>query len=376
MDLSKKILDQSIHLGMEITGIINANPLYKLKPHLEKRIQAGLASPFENKFIEKRINPRQSLPGCQSIICFALSYLTASKSPPANNEPYGKVAEFARGKDYHSVLQEKAFQLIKYIEKFYPSTFNFFISVDTSPLLERAFIHKAGGELGENTTFLSPFSGSWVSLGMILTDIPLSPHKITPPSPPCLNCGLCRESCPTGALFAPFQIDPWRCLSFITQNKGIIPRAFRKSLGVKLYGCDTCQEVCTRNRKIDKNQLKNLNPPILPDELPLIACSNMSKENFKKTFGHTAANWRGRQILRRNAIVAMGNSKNINVIKPLTNLLQNDPSPIIRLHSAWSLGQYKENEAKQALDSCFRRENNVEVRQEIVTSLNEIGAME
>ncbi len=372
MDLSKNILDYSKQLGLEVAGIIDAKPLYELRTHLENRIQGGLASPFENKSIEKRINPHQSLAGCQSIICFALSHLAASKSPPVNNEPYGKIAEFARGKDYHSVLQEKASQLINYIEKLYPSPFNFFISVDTSPLVERAFLHKAGGELGENTTFLSPFSGSRVSLGMILTDIPLSHHKITPPSPLCLKCGLCRESCPTGALFAPFQIDARRCLSLITQSKGIIPRVFRKSLGVRLYGCDTCQNVCPFNRKIDKYLLKNLPPPILPDELPLITCSNMSKENFKKIFGRTAINWRGRQILRRNAIVAMGNSKNINVIKPLNNLLQNDPSPIIRLHSAWSLGQYGEIEARQALESCFPRENNVEVRQEIITSLNEI----
>ena len=40
-----------------------------------------------------------------------------------------------------------------------------------------------------------------------------------------------------------------RCIAFLTQTKTPIPEEFRAKIGNRVYGCDTCQTVCPKNRK-------------------------------------------------------------------------------------------------------------------------------
>ena len=391
MNISEKIISYAADIGLSPVGIIDAEPLNNLKPWLENQRQDGLTPPFLHTSIQARIDPQLTLPGCQSIICLAIPYLGNWRVEEADmglenpkdhpllqstglngkeEELCGEIARIACGQDYHRVFAAKAHQLINFMNEASSSFFNYLVLSDTNPLLERAFFEKAGAVRGANTTIISSAYGSWIALGLILVDFPLKniPFEQTP-SFRCLNCGRCLKACPTGALHAPFQINPWRCLSFITQNKGIIPPSYRELMGCRIYGCDTCQEVCPQNQGQPFSPIQEFNPSVLPPTLPLKSLATINKKDYYLTIGQTAAGWRGRQTLRRNAIVALGNSKQPEAADLLNQLIQTDPSPLIRMHTAWALGQLNTTEARRILAARLSTENSKQVNQEIRAAL-------
>ncbi|MGC8141240.1 4Fe-4S double cluster binding domain-containing protein, partial [Salmonella enterica] len=67
----------------------------------------------------------------------------------------------------------------------------------------------------------------------------------------CGTCTRCIDACPTGALVQGGQLNAKRCIAFLTQTKTFIPDEFRDKLGNRLYGCDTCQVVCPKNKGKD-----------------------------------------------------------------------------------------------------------------------------
>jgi epoxyqueuosine reductase len=96
----------------------------------------------------------------------------------------------------------------------------------------------------------------------------------------------------------------------------------------------------------------------------------MTRKEFDSTIGLTAAGWRGKTTLQRNAVIALGNSKDPDAIKPLARVLENDPRPLIRLHAAWSLGQINGRQAKFAIGKSMERDPEASVRREALAALN------
>src|SRR5690606_3465081 len=112
--------------------------------------------------------------------------------------------------------------------------------VDTGPPVERAVAVRAGiGWYGKNACVYVPGGGSWVFLGVIVTNVVLEPDP--PAFRSCGSCEKCIRACPTGAIERPYWVNPHRCLSYITQMPGMIPKEFRKAMGRRLWGCDVCQ---------------------------------------------------------------------------------------------------------------------------------------
>ncbi len=362
----KDLIGYSTRIGIEITGIIEALPLAGLKPFLIERTRTGLRTPFESSSLSARIDPRLVLPGCRSIICLALPYFMASTPPRSDDEgPYGKVARMARFRDYHEIARNKARLLVDFMGRLFPRSFQYRLLVDKEPLMERAFAYQTDGMIGENTFFISHRYGSWVILGLILLDIPLPAWPPTARSGECLGCGRCSKACPTGALYAPYLLDPRRCLSYITQARGIIPLSFRESLGSRIYGCDTCQEVCPLNSEKSPSPLKEISAAVFDDHTPLIPLLNIDRREFSRTFGQTAAGWRGIDLIRRNVIIALGNSRDQRGLKPLSEIFTRDPQPLIRLHAAWSIGQLESPESERILSRGLEQEPDRRVQEEI-----------
>ncbi|HHW75329.1 MAG TPA: tRNA epoxyqueuosine(34) reductase QueG [Firmicutes bacterium] len=357
--------------GLEIAGVAPPTPPAALVGWLQRRAKEGRETPFEEKDLQLRLAPERLLPGCRSIIVFGVSHAGPEQEEhPVKGGPRGEVARFARGPDYHLTLKGRAERLLELLKKELPGPLEGRILIDRSPLVERELARQAGlGWIGENCTLITPAGGSYISLGTLLLNRDLEPDS--PLQQDCRRCGRCREACPTGALLEPFIIDPHRCLSYITQSAGIVPAALRPLLGARLYGCDRCQEVCPQNASAGGAvpapftffPARPLLPPIL----------EITKTEFARTVGVTAAGWRGKSILQRNAVIALGNSGNRDAVSALAHLLKCDPRPLLRLHAAWALGNLGGRQARRHLEQQLHREEEPAVLEELRLALAPAG---
>lgn len=295
------IRNKAKKMNIDKIGFTDSEPLYSLKEYLQYRKENNLISEFEEKDIEKRIDPKLTMPNCKSIIAIALSYNVDFKS--SNEEKFsGKLSKSSWGIDYHIVLKDKMRALIDEISK--EMTFEYKIYVDTGPLVDREIAKKAGiGYYGKNCSIMNNEHGSFVFLGYILTDLEIEPDNSLESE--CGDCNICVKSCPTNALYEPYRLNPNRCISYLTQTKNPIDEELELKMGISIYGCDICQIVCPKN-KVAK---KSIHQEFIPEEsyIKLDEIFNISNKEFKRKYGHMAFSWRGKGIIKRNAEIIYNN---------------------------------------------------------------------
>lgn len=369
--LKEEIKAAGPSLGIDKIGFASADPFLELKERLIKHRADGRQSGFEEPDIEKRVRPDLIFDGPRSIISIAIAYPSKLNDPP-KSEPgayRGIISRASWGEDYHLVLRERMRRLEAFILERAPEA-RLESMVDTGALSDRAVAERAGiGWSGKNCAIITPEWGSWVYLGEMLTDIPFEPDQ--PVTEDCGDCTACIDACPTGALVGPGQIDAKRCLSFVTQTKDFVSDELKVKVGNRVYGCDTCQVVCPKNKKKNWTHQLELQPdPELMKPLlkPLMALSN---KQYKGLYGNNASSWRGKKPIQRNAVIAMGNFKDRSSIGLLTDLLKDD-RPIIREAAAWSLGRIGGPEAELALRSVLDKEEQPEVLKGIEHALEKV----
>ena len=191
---------------------------------------------------EKRRDSRLPVPGTTHAIVVALDY--------GGKEPDGPVARYARGLDYHDVIDARLRELHRRLEIDCGRSIAGKPYVDTGPLLERDLARRAGlGWFGKNTNLLNPTLGSFFFLGALVLDVELetdAPFE----ADRCGTCTRCIDACPTDAITAPRELDARRCISYLTiELKDEVPVEFREKIGELIYGCDICQSVCPFNVK-------------------------------------------------------------------------------------------------------------------------------
>lgn len=365
-------------VGLDVVGVASAAPFQAEKEHLEWRQAAGLGpSPFEYPEISPRVSPDLLLPGARSIIAAGISYLMP-EAPSADGPLRGWLSRYCRGLDYHAVLEDRLKEVACWLEQRVPGV-RTLVHVDTGAPLDRAIAERAGlGKLGKSTNLIAPRLGTWVFLGEILTDAAL------PPDEPlairvCGTCTRCIDACPTRCI-SEWQVDASRCIGYVTQMDGAVPREFREVMGNRLFGCDDCQDVCPYNAR----PLSGLHPEFAPRpeigaEPELLGLLAMDEAEFERVYGPTAAAWRGLEPLQRNAVVALGNSGAPAAFGPLAETLGRS-SPLLRAHAAWGLGRLAALRpaltpvAVVALGECLATEDDAEVRLEIEQALAVLSA--
>jgi epoxyqueuosine reductase len=343
--IKERLIQYGKNLGFDLVGITTAEPLRAAQAEINRRIKAGIYSSLASGNPEERITPALLLPGVRSVIMVAMSYSVDPKlhaKGPKDNitenlaTPYrGLLSRYAWGHDYHHVMLPRLSQLAEFIERSIPGT-HCRIMVDSGPLLEKAMAHRAGlGFFGWNSCLITDEFGSWVFLGSLLTTASLPPDPFQART--CRECGRCIKACPTGAIVAPYVIDPHLCLSHITQARGIMPEKFRKLLGNRLFGCDTCQVVCPHNATASWGNHREFLPhPLIGSNPSLEMVLGLTNRSFQTTFGQTAAGWRGKNILQRNALINLGNIGDTDAVPLLTKALE-DPSKPKRIAADWAL---------------------------------------
>ncbi|BAH42051.1 conserved hypothetical protein [Brevibacillus brevis NBRC 100599] len=368
----QSIIDYAKEIGIDKIGFASADPFTTLKERLLVHREKGYESGFEEPDLEKRTNPELLLDGARSLISIALAYPSKLKNPP-KSEPgayRGILCRAAWGTDYHHVLRDKLDKLTRFIMELEPGA-RIESMVDTGALSDRAVAERAGiGFVGKNCAIITPEFGSWVYLGELVTNLPLpSDHPI---EEGCGDCNICVDACPTGALIQGGQLDAQRCVAYLTQVKDFIPDEFRGKIGNRLYGCDTCQTVCPKNRRIDNDHHAEFQPdPEIAKPL-LIPLLQMSNKEFKEKFGQSSSSWRGKKPIQRNAILALAHFKDRTAVPHLERLLFEDPRPVIRGTAAWALGKIGGEQAQEALITAKAKEASPEVVEEIEKGMSMI----
>lgn len=234
------------------------------------------------------------VPGAQGVFIAAYPYF-------AGYHP-GNLSLYARGEDYHRALLRRLEEAVQELERLHPGH-RFVPGSDNSPLDERQCARLAGlGIMGHHGLVIVPPYGSWVFLGTILTDLPLS--SAPKPSPDCMNCGACQRVCPGGALRNhPFDED--RCLSALTQKKGVLTPEEEALLKAHplIWGCDLCQRACPYNREPLLSPLPDLTGQAEPSYLADLTAGDMeglTNRTFRAKYADRAFAWRGPAVLRRN----------------------------------------------------------------------------
>ncbi|MGI6717286.1 MAG: epoxyqueuosine reductase [Eubacteriales bacterium] len=180
--------------------------------------------------------------GIKTAVIFAVPY----KTDQTHGDGYNMSA-YARVYDYHKKFTSLFDIIIPRLNESFPdNTFNAF--ADHSPINEKLAASSAGlGVIGNNTLLITKKYGSFVFLGGIYTDLDIPCDVISPER--CLDCGLCKYACPTGAI-GEKSYDHTKCLSYISQKNA--KTECEKVLLYKtktVWGCDICQNVCPLNDK-------------------------------------------------------------------------------------------------------------------------------
>jgi len=283
----------------------------------------------------RRVDPREVLPGCRSVISVALNYLPPETTHPLREGARGKFARYAHGDDYHGIMEARLHDLAAEVEAL-GGTHRYY--VDTGPVLERDWASAAGlGWNGKSTVQIHRRLGTWFFLGEILTTLVIAPDAASRDH--CGNCTRCMVACPTHAITAPHRMDARRCLSYLTiEHKGSIPEEFRRALGDRIYGCDDCLEVCPWNRfAVASREQAFAARPFVHGWL-LREFLELNDAGFRELFRWSPVKRIGRPAFLRNVCVALGNVGRHDDLPALRRAAQ-DPDPLIAEHANWALAE-------------------------------------
>ncbi|MBM7571632.1 tRNA epoxyqueuosine(34) reductase QueG [Aquibacillus albus] len=369
--LKQEIIEYSKQIGIDKIGFASVDEFSELKSRLKLQQESGFQSGFEKGTIEERTQPVRLMPEAQSIIAIALAYPSRMKNPPKSvkGDRRGVFARASWGKDYHHVLRDKLEKLGKFLEAKLDG-FEYKPMVDTGELSDRAVAERAGiGFSGKNCAIITPEFGSYVYLGEMITNVPFPPDQPISEEEGCGECTKCIDSCPTGALVEGGRLNSQKCLAFLTQTKGFLPDEYRGKIGNHLYGFDTCQVVCPKNKNVDFHNHPEFEPDpelVKPRLMPLLTISN---KEFKAKFGYMAGSWRGKKPLQRNAILALAHYKEESAVDQLIELMEKDPRPVIRGTAAWAIGKIGTKEGFAAIERVRQKEKDEDVLKEMEKGL-------
>lgn len=279
-------------IGINCVGIAGVGPYHDLENIIKDRTKKDFITGMEETSIEKRINPRASMENAESIIVCAFPYFVEDVVD-------SNLSKYCYGMDYHIVVKEKLQQIADYIDS-ETEGFEYMIFADNGPLVDRYLASISGiGYYGINNNIITDEYGSFVFIGYIINNYYFEPDKKIEKS--CAKCGKCITSCPGKAILGDFEMNPKKCLSYITQKKEDLSEDEKIALknNKKIFGCDICQDVCPHNISISKTNIKEFKEELIYN-LKQEEINNISNKEFRRRYKEKAFSWRGKKIIQRN----------------------------------------------------------------------------
>ncbi|MDH3307853.1 MAG: tRNA epoxyqueuosine(34) reductase QueG [Acidimicrobiia bacterium] len=361
--LVERIQKSGLDAGLDRIGVAAADPFAQVAADLKARKAAGLASKlaFTYAHPEAATDVRTSFPWAERLVVGMRAYLPEAGSPGPSQPGTGRVARFAVA-DAYVPLRRGLEAVASVLETAGHRTV---LLADDNRLVDRAAAVRAGiGWWAKNSMVLAPGVGPWALIGTVVTDAALPVND--PMLRDCGTCEACLPACPTGALVAPGVLDARRCLAAWAQAPGIIPLEYRSAMGDRLYGCDDCLDACPPGHRLLETASEQVG------RVDLVALLSLTDDELMGRFAHWYVPRRSANYIRRNALIALGNSNDrrfVEVIAPFVG----DASSILRVHAAWALGRLGGTEAARLLASQRAAERVDEVVAEIEAALIEAG---
>jgi len=371
--LESQVRDSAAQLGFALCGFARVPDTLPHAESVRRWIKDGYGASMSylGRGLKKRLDPQLLVAGVRTVVTVGMPYAPPPVPPHDwRSELRGRIAAYALGPDYHTVVGEKLQHLAEHLTHLAPGTVAR-AYVDTGPVLEREWAALGGiGWFGRNTNILHTREGSYFLLGEILTTLELEPDP--PAVDRCGRCTVCIDRCPTGALATDYRLDARRCISYWTiEWHRSIPAAFRPHLGNWVFGCDECQEVCPWNEKLVRSRGQRAEVEALCPYLPdLLALDDVG---YERRFATSAIRRATRPALLRNVAVVLGNTGNPAAVAPLGRALRRQPSALVRAHAAWALGVIGDRPARRALETARRCEPDAAVGAEIAAALAQPG---
>lgn len=296
----EKLKEYFKSLGLDTVGITGVNVNYELEKKLKERIEKEHITGMEEPILENRINPKNIMKDAKSIIVCAFPY-------HIDNEKESNLSRYCRGLDYHIVAKELLQKVCDYLDENIEG-FEYKIFVDNGPLVDRELAYLSGiGYFGINNNIITDKYGSYVFIGYIINNYEFSLDK--PLDKECMKCGKCVKYCPGNALLGNYNMNPRKCLSYITQKKEELSLEEVKAIksSGKIFGCDICQEVCPHNKNIKETHIEEFMKDLILN-LDYKEIDEISNKEFKRRYENRAFSWRGKKIIKRNIEIILEKS--------------------------------------------------------------------
>ena len=320
-------LDRLAHeLGIDVIGAAPAEPYRATEEAIRERRARGLFADMRFTMAQPDVSchPELLIPDARTVVSAALSYYAPGPEPEAGE---GRLPRYT-WTDRYAELREKLAELGRRLGGEHR------VLVDANQHVDREGAARAGiGFYGKNTLLITRRHGSWVVLGTLVTTA-----EVEASAPLALDCGSCRlciDACPTGALDEPGVLDSTRCLSYWTQAPAPIPEEYREPLGAQVYGCDICQDVCPWNRGAEK---RGAGAALVDEAEPVVSLADWleaSDEELAERYDRLYVPRNDPRYLRRNALVAAGNSGDPSLVPAVERYAESDDE-LLAGHAAWA----------------------------------------
>ncbi|OGP50576.1 MAG: PBS lyase [Deltaproteobacteria bacterium RBG_13_43_22] len=369
MITKKEIIEKAYECGFGDIGFTTAEPFDAQKTLLQERRPSYEWVAKSGLDLWAGTDPRSILPLAKTIIVLIETYF--NQAFPASMERY-----FGRCyQDDDRIIKNNLAKRTKAFRSYL--TDNGIITKVPPHLPHRIAAARAGlGTFGKNCLF---YSNKLVAKGSWVLPIALVVDQAFAPDDPTLDIGCpdwckntCLTACPTGALKGPRHIEPQKCISYLTYyGQGLTPRELREPMGLWVYGCDHCQNVCPRNKPWLARELPvNQKVAAMAEDFRLEKLLSMDIHYFKTRIWPHMFYMSENELWRWKMNVArvMGNTLDDQYIEVLAKVFDTENDERVLGMAAWALGRIGGPDAEKALKEIRYKSEGL-VREEILSAL-------